>query len=216
MAKHREMQLLEEPLTSYNNGRLLNSRTPRDGRYREVKLVLFFFWLIFLWFFCIAVVFCLFVCLFSCFCAHPAHSEKGKYHLWEGDVAEGVLVWLGLYPMSNDKITLRECSSSCFCVHTLRMASVILGRGMLLRGFLSSMSYLACTQWPATLRMASAIIERGDGGPFKCDLLGLYPMTRQDGKYQVERVLNCTQWKFDQPCISQGQKVSNCTKKERS
>jgi len=35
MAKHREMQLLEEPLTSYNNGRLLNSRTPRDGRYRE-------------------------------------------------------------------------------------------------------------------------------------------------------------------------------------
>ena len=39
MAKHREMQLLEEPLTNYNNGRLLNSRTPRDGRYREVKLV---------------------------------------------------------------------------------------------------------------------------------------------------------------------------------
>ena len=39
MAKHREMQLLEEPLTNYNNGRLLNSRTPRDGRYREVKIV---------------------------------------------------------------------------------------------------------------------------------------------------------------------------------
>ena len=36
MAKHREMQLLEEPCPTYNNGRLLNSRTPRDGRYREV------------------------------------------------------------------------------------------------------------------------------------------------------------------------------------
>jgi len=35
MAKHREMQLLEEPCPTYNNGRLLNSRTPRDGRYRE-------------------------------------------------------------------------------------------------------------------------------------------------------------------------------------
>jgi hypothetical protein len=40
MAKHREMQLLEDPLMNpnmYNNGGRVLGRTPRSDRYREVR-----------------------------------------------------------------------------------------------------------------------------------------------------------------------------------